>query len=482
MRKSQNNGAQRIARTTAGIAAALMLSGCALFTEDAGMSAVQSLAGSRLGKEVAVLRSDEEAALARAKVKSLLARSLSADAAVQVALLNNRDLQAAYNTLGAAEARRVRASLPANPVLSLSRVSGGGAFEIERQVALNILSLATLPVRADIASERFRQAQLQAAAETIRIGTETRRAWVHAVAARALAGFLVQAQMSAQAASDLSRRLGETGAVNKLDQARNHVFYAELTAQLGGARQRTESTRERLVRLMGLWGDDLAFKLPSSLPRLPARPHMMAAVEIEAVRLRIDLEIARIELEALAKAYGLSGATRLISLLEVAGISNRKQEPGGEPFTERGVGVEVQIPVFDLGEANLREAGQVYMQAVNRLIAKAVSVRSEAREAYQAYRAAYDIARHYEREVLPLRKIISDETLLRYNAMQIDVFALLAEARAAILSTTTAIEAARDFRLAETNLAAAVIGGATPALEIETSNAIAAAALPAAGH
>lgn len=466
----------------AGIAAALMLSGCALFTEDAGMSAVQSLAGGRLGMEVGMLRSDEEAALARAKVRSLLARPLSADAAVQVALLNNRDLQAAYNTLGAAEARRVRASLPANPVLSFSRVSGAGAFEIERQVALNILSLATLPVRADIASGRFRQAQLQAAAETIRIATETRRAWVHAVAARALSGFLAQAQMSAQAASDLSRRLGETGAINKLDQARNHVFYAELTAQLGGARQRTESTRERLVRLMGLWGDDLAFRLPSSLPRLPARPHLMAAVEVEAVRLRIDLEVARIELEALAKSYSLSGATRFISLLDVAGISNRKQEPGGEPFTERGGGVEVQIPVFDLGEANLREAGQVYMQAVNRLIAKAVSVRSEAREAYQSYRAAYDIARHYEREVLPLRKIISDETLLRYNAMQIDVFALLAEARASILSTTTTIEAARDFRLAETGLAGAVIGGATPSLETETPNAMAAAAQPVAGH
>ena len=79
----------------------------------------------------------------------------------------------------------------------------------------------------------------------------------------------------------------------------------------------------------------------------------------------------------------------------------------------------------------MRQAEQAYMQAVNRLTAKAVNVRSEAREAYQRYRSTYDIARHYQREVLPLRKIISDETLLRYNAMQIDVFALLTEARAA---------------------------------------------------
>ena len=107
----------------------------------------------------------------------------------------------------------------------------------------------------------------------------------------------------------------------------------------------------------------------------------------------------------------------------------------------------------------MREAEQTYMQAVNRLTAKAVNARSEAREAYHGYRAAHDIARHYAKEVVPLRQIISEETVLRYNAMQIDVFALLSEARARIQSTTATIEALRDFRLAEANLAAALIGG-----------------------
>ena len=117
------------------------------------------------------------------------------------------------------------------------------------------------------------------------------------------------------------------------------------------------------------------------------------------------------------------------------------------------------MPLFDFGEARLREAEETYMQAVNRLTAKAVNVRSEAREAYRSYRAAYDIARHYQRDVLPLRKIISDEMLLRYNAMQIDVFALLAEARQRIASTLAAIEAQRNFWLASADLAAAMSGG-----------------------
>ena len=95
----------------------------------------------------------------------------------------------------------------------------------------------------------------------------------------------------------------------------------------------------------------------------------------------------------------------------------------------------MQIPIFDFGEVRVRQAEATYMQAVNRLVEKAVNVRSEARDAYRVYRSAYDIASHYQREVLPLRKIISDETLLRYNAMQIDVFALLAEARQRIAAT-----------------------------------------------
>jgi len=133
-----------------------------------------------------------------------------------------------------------------------------------------------------------------------------------------------------------------------------------------------------------------------------------------------------------------------------------------------------------LGEANVREAEQAYRQAFNRLGAKATNVRSEAREAYQGYRSAYEVAQRYQREVLPLRKLISDEMLLRYNAMQVDAFALLVDARARIQSTIAAIDANRDFRLAEAALAAAIVGGTTmpPA---EASGAVAALA-PDASH
>jgi outer membrane protein TolC len=442
------------------LSAALVLGGCANFSDDGGMGAVQAITGASLNKDVTALRSEADAAAARATIDRLLAKPLTADGAVQVALLNNRDLQAAYNALGIAETALVQARLPPNPTFTWSHISGSGAFEIERQVAMNILSLATLPARAEIAADRFRQAQLKAADETLRVAAEARRAFHRAVAARELVGYLTQSQSAAEAAVQLSQQLGESGAATKLDQARNQVFYAELAAQLATARQRVTSERERLVRAMGLWGRDLEFKLPGRLPPLPRRPHVLANVETQAVLRRVDLHSMRLETEALAKSYGLTNATRFVSLLEAAGVSKTsREEPGAERTRQRGAEIEFQIPLFDFGAVRVRDAEQTYLQAVNRLTAKAVNVRSEARDAYQNYRAAYDIAAHYRREVLPLRKIISDETLLRYNAMQIDVFAVLAEARQRIASTVAAIEAQREFWLAETTLGTAVIGG-----------------------
>jgi outer membrane protein TolC len=469
----------RWARLSA-VASLALLAGCSGFSPDGGMGAVQAIAGSELGKDVAALRTPDDAEAAASSVRRLLKRPLTAEAAVQIALLNNRELQAAYSELGISEAALVKASLPPNPTFSVSDIAGGGAFEFERAIVVDILALATLPARAEIAGDRFHEAQLKAALATLQVAAQTRQAFYRAVAARTLARFLEDAAASAETAAQLSRRLGESGALNKLDQARDQVFSADLAAETAGARRRVVAAREDLVRRIGVSGGDLDFRLPNALPPLPGRPRALANVEAEAVGRRVDLQMARIEAEVLAKSYGLTNATRFIDLLDAGGAAKTAREPGGSSYTERGGGVEFQVPLFDFGEVRVHEAEATYMQAVNRLVAGAVNVRSQAREAYQAYRSAYDIAQHYRRDVLPLRKIISDEMLLRYNAMQVDVFALLAEARQRIASNTAAIAADRDFWLADTDLRAAIAGGiGAPAAETSTP---ALAAAPAAGR
>ena len=445
---------------SAALLATSLLAGCKSLTADGGMAFVESVAGSELRKDVVAIRNPGQADEAQARVAALLRQPLNAESAVQIALLNNRGLQAAYNALGIAEAEMVQAHLPPSPAISLERLSSPLEREIEWRIVGNILALATLPARASIAADRFEQAKLRAAEDTLRIAADARRAFYTAVASRQTAAFLDQAKSAAETGTKLAQRLGETGAMNKIDQSREYVFYAEVTGQLGLARQRMASEREKLIRTLGLWGDDLKFTLPGFLPQMPRRPLTSPEIEIEAVQRRLDLQAARIEVTALAKTYGLTQASRFVNLLELSGIRKTlKDRETGAKQVERGFEAEIQIPIFDLGETKVRVAEQTYMQAVNRLAEKAVNVRSEARDAYRTYRSAYDIARHFRDEVVPLRKIISDETLLRYNAMLIDVFALLSEARQRIASNNQAIEAQRDFWLATVDLSVAVTGG-----------------------
>lgn len=397
---------------------------------------------------------------------------------MQIALLNNKGLQAAYNELALAETDLVEQSLPPNPVFSVSRISGNGASEVERQVVGDILALATLPFRSDIARERFRQAQLRAALATLRL----RRAYVGAVAGNEMVALLTDAKATAESTAQLAVKLGETGSLNKLDQAREQVFYAETSADLATARQTAASAREKLARLMGLWDGGLDFRLPNQLPPLPHRPQALPSIEADAVAHRIDLQIARLELTALAKSLNLTEATRFVTLLDLAGISRRTQDPEGPPFRERGFDVQFQIPIFDGGEVRVRQAAETYNFVFNRLTERAVNVRSEARDAYRVYRSTYDIASHYQREILPLRKIITEEMQLRFSSMQVDIFALLTEARQRLGSLRGAIDAKQKFFLAQSELQTAINGGGAPASGGDNSTTIAAAAPADGGH
>jgi outer membrane protein TolC len=258
----------------------------------------------------------------------------------------------------------------------------------------------------------------------------------------------------------LAEKLTETGAINKLDLARRKVFATELDAQVAAARQEAVTTRERLARLMGLWGSsELAELLPNALPPMPGKSLSLVAVERKAMDRRVDLMVARLEVEALARSFGLTRRTRFINVLD-AGGDWKTQKDKGEPKAEGGgFNIAFEVPLYDFGRARVREAEQRYLEAVNSLRALAIDAQSKAREAYMAYSSARGIVAKYESEVLPLRETISAETELQYNAMQVDAFTLLETARANAAARVAAIEAKRNFWLASTDLSVALLGG-----------------------
>lgn len=441
---------------------ALFLTGCATFSKDGGLDAVSTMTKERTGQAVQFTKPASEANSASDVVNQLLARPLTPDSAVQIALRNNKGLQASLAELGVAEADLVQASRMRNPGLSFGRMRGGEDVEIERSMMFDLIGLLTIPIRRGIEQRRFEQAKLQAASQAVQLAADTRRAYFNAVAAQQTAQYMEQVQTAAEAGADLSRRLAKVGNVSKLDQAREQVFYADATAQVARARHNATMAREQLARLLGLWGANTAYKLPERLPDLPQTPNEMANVEQLAMSQRLDVQMAKYDAQATASALGLTRATGFINVFD-AGYMNKSET--GAPRAN-GYEIELELPIFDWGGARTVKAEAMYMQSVHRTADVAIRARSQVREAYSAYRTTYDLARHYQDEVVPLRKKISDEVLLRYNGMLASVFELLADAREQVASVNAAIEAQRDFWMAEADLQAAINGTGGSVMQI----------------
>ena len=434
-REAQARAGQRgFLKAAISVGIVLGFGGCVSLSSDGGMAPVRKIALAELNTDAIKLASEAEATAAADRVAALLKGPIRPATAVQIALLNNRGLQAAYNELGISEAQYVQASLPPSPLASFDQLVGDFEVEITRQLVANILALATLPARTEIAQDRFRAAQLRAAQATLTVAAEAR-----------------QQLYRAAAANEQVALLGRTAAQDP-----------EAGADLIEARMRLRTERERLTRVLGLWNDD--YKLPASLPALPARIRSIREVEAQALQRRLDLQIARIELEALAKSLGLTEATRFINVFDLAAQNRYKST---DSFTSDSVKrtktitdgfvAKFEIPLFDFGRTRIAEAEQRYLQAANKLAEMAVNARSEAREAYHVFRGTYELARFSETRIAPLRRAAYAQASANDTGQ--DASLPSTEVPAWTRSNIQAIQARRDFWIAGTDLDASLTGG-----------------------
>ena len=444
-------------RRLALVAGMLLLGGCATFSPDGGFGPVREAVKARAGKDAAWARTDDERNALEARVDSLLGKGpLSSDDAVQVALLNNRGLQSSFAELGLAEADVVQAGRLPNPHFSMFRAKLGHDYKIEQALTLNVLSLVTAPLAYEIEKRRFAAVQQQVAVEVLRLASETRKAWVSAVAAEETVRYMLRVRDAADAAAELARRMEKAGNWSALARAREQGFNADAALTHARAEHARNAARERLTRLLGIWGAQVHCRLPERVPELPAKVDERPAIEMEALAQRLDVRAAVLHSEAVARNLGLTRTTRLVNVLEF-GPARVLEGEKTDPY-KKGYEIALELPLFDWGGARVAKAEVLYRQALDRAAETAVNARSEVREAYRSYRLTHDMARHYRDEIVPLRRRIADENLLRYNGMLIGVFDLLADTRAQILSVTGYVEALRDFWVADADLQMAMIG------------------------
>lgn len=444
-------------RTATVFFCAALLAGCATFSEDGGFGTVQRTVKERTGQDTRWVRSEDEANSVRARTRELLARPLGADDAVQLALLNYPGLQATYAELGISEADLVQAGRGPNLRLHWLRTkTGNDVVKVEESFGFDLLGVLLMPMRQKMEARRFERVQAEVTAEVIRVAAETRKAWIQAVAAAETARYMAQVKEAAEAGSELARRMAAVGNWSKLNQMREQAFYADAAAQLARSKHAAQAERERLGRLMGLWGEDLAFRLPERLPDLPAAPREGGELEARAMEQRLDVRAAKREAEWVAESLGLTKATRFINALELG----RARTKEGQDSFAYGYVIGIEIPIFDWGTARVARAEATYMQSAHRVAEVAINARSEVRDAYGAYRTNFDLARHYRDEIVPLRKRISEEVLLRYNGMLTGVFELLADSREQVAAVNAYLGALRDFWIADVELQASLSGRA----------------------
>ncbi len=453
---------KRIFRLGALAAATVVLAGCASVNIDQAVQDTNDSTTTFTGGKLELSRTQQQQQARTKLTNELLGKPLSMDDAVQLALANSPAVQTLLAQSWAELAQANQAGRISNPVFTFERIRFADELELGRLLSFGLLDLLTLPQRRIIARGQTEQAKVQLSSNVVEQVTQVRQGWVRAVTAQQTLQYAEQVNRTAQASAELAKRMQQVGNFTKLQRARQQAFYADATAQLASSQHAATAAREELIRQLGLTDAQAnELKLPERLPDLPKAPRQPEVVNATAMQQRLDVQMARSQLDIAGKSQGLN---LLNSLVDVELGIRRDTVFDNDRRTStprRGFELGIRLPIFDWGSAQRGVMNAQSLAAASRYESTVRGASSQLRESYSAYRTAYDVAKHYRDEIVPLRKTMAEENILRYNGMLIGVFELLADTRDQISSVTAAINANQQFWLADAALAASMIGKPT---------------------
>ena len=445
---------------------ALTAAGCASTSPRPSFEQVSKLVEERGGKPLHWDQGTPADAQVKAHVRDLLHGTLTPEGAIEVALLRNQGLVATYEELGIAQADLVQAGLLRNPTLG-ARVrfpNAAGFTETEFSVAEDFLGIFTLPLRKRVAATQLDASKARVGSAVLDLTAEVRGAFVGLQAAQATAKVRQLVFDAQQAAAELRRRQYAAGNVGDLELAQQEAFYQQAKLDIARAQTLVLEQRERVNRLLGLWGEESAsWKVADELPVLPAAEPALEHVESLAVARRLDLAAAHSEALALEQAASAAGITRFFPAVEV-GVSTERDAEGRRVT---GPSVALELPLFDQGQARTARLAAQVRQARAREAELAVNVRADVRALRTRLLAARGVVEHYRTVLLPLRERVVQHAQLRYNSMLLGVFQLLLARREQIDAYRDYLDSVRDYWIARADLERAAGGSLTATLAQE---------------
>jgi cobalt-zinc-cadmium efflux system outer membrane protein len=445
------------------VAVPFVFVGCTSTKPDAAFRDVDRTVAERSGQHLLWMRDEAAAADIERSVAARLQTDLTAQSAVAVALLNNRQLQAAFEDIGVSQAELAQASRLHNPTLAASwrfPLQGPASVNSDYGLAGDFLNLLTLPARKRIAAGNLELTKQRLAQEVLSLAEAVQMAFYTLVAQTQFGGRLAIIVEVNEAAADIAQRQFKAGNINSLELKSQQLAYTQSRLDHAKVVAEARAQREKLNRLLGLWGEQTAWKAAEDLPELPAQEPALEGLESFAVRNRLDLAVARGESVAVAKALNLKRSTRYLPGVNL-GV-NAEQDLDHSWVV--GPTLDLEIPLFDQGQPELARLTSAYRRSLRRFEALAVNVRSEVREARDALIAARDVATYQEKFLLPQNQQLLAETLLQYNAMQLGNHDLLLAKQREQQAEQAAIEALRDYWIARARLESA-LGGSFGSVE-----------------
>ena len=438
------------------IAGLVVFSGCTSIAMNAGFDDVKATVEERSRTQIVWNNGTDLDQQASERLSSLLKDKLTADEAVQIALLNNRDLQAVYSELGVAQADLVQAGLLSNPIFDASvmfPVSGGGRPDLELSAAMNFLNILYIPLRKRVAAARFEEVKTRVAGSVLDFAGRVRSAFYRYQAAEQMLELRQAIVQALDASFEIARRLSAAGNITDLDLARERAQFETSKLALRSAEVAVRQNREELNILMGLWGKQTQWQTDQRLPEIPEQTLQTEGLERLALDKSVDLLNARQRIMLAGNQLGFNRWTALVPELHAGPRGERE-----EGSWELGPTLEFPIPLFDQGQARIGRAMAELRRSQQEYYALAVRIRSTARAVQDRLEGTRDRALYYRDILLPLRERIVNEAQLQYSAMQLGPFVLLNAREQQIETAVAYIEELREYWLARGDIGQIVAG------------------------
>ncbi len=414
----------------------------------------------RIGKRVEWRKDAAADAEISQAVHDLLRGTLTVERAVQIALLNNRELQATFEEIGIANADLTEAGLLKNPVFNVSARFPDrppSATNLEFSVVQDFLDLLMIPIRKKVAAAELARVELKVGDEVLKLAAEVKTEFYTLQGKQMLFGRLGELGNTYGAALELTQRQHEAGNINDLELANQQSTYSQAKLDAAQVAAEMRSDQEKLNRLMGVWGAQTQWKIANELPGIAGRDFPTEHLESLAIAQRLDLAASKAEVGAVVQSLGLTKTYRYVGAIEF-GVDTEKS-PDRQRVT--GPTLSLQLPIFNQGKSRIARLEAQLRQAERRLEAQAIDIRSEVREARDRLLAKKDLSTYYRDELLPERKKVLELTATNYNAMLKGPYDLLLARQNELAAERGYIDALRDYWIARADLERAVGGRLT---------------------